>query len=309
MGWQELGELAEHQYGVVDIDDALVHVSERQVRYALEVGRLRPVFAKTAVYRFVGAPECWEQRLFAACRATGGAASHRSGARLWGVSHVPALGLELTVPSLQVVRLDRVRAHRSNRLPDAHVTAYAGIPITTGARTLFDLSAVVSDDTLERAINDGLRRGVTTVDELKACFDDLAGRGRRRVAHLRPLIEERLVGFNPGGSDAELRVLRWIGQAGLPLPVQQLSVIANGRRYCLDFGYPNIKVGLEWDGWDDHGTRRAFDHDRGRRDELELAGWLILQFTSRMSRQTMVGRVRRALDQRQPQRLSCVTAG
>jgi hypothetical protein len=220
---------------------------------------------------------------------------------LWGVSHVAAQRLEITVPWPQVVRLEGVRAHRSNRLLDAHITSYAGIPITTGARTLFDISAVVSDDTLERAINDGLRRGVTTIEELKACFDELAGRGRRRVAHLRPIIDARLVGFDPGGSDAELRLLRWIDEGGLPRPVQQLSVVANGKRYCLDFGYPAAKVALEWDGWDDHGTRRAFDGDRARRDELELAGWLVLQATSRIPRHEVVDRLRRALDQRLPQ--------
>src|SRR5579864_4856795 len=198
MGWPELSAEAATHYGVVDLDDALRHVTRRQLKYAVEERRLTPIFANTGVYRFSGAPEYWEQRLYGACRATGGAASHKSGARLWSVSHVPAVRLELIVPENQVVRLEGVRAHRSNRVPPSHLTTYAGIPVTTGARTLIDLSAVVSDETLERAIDDALRRGVVTNRDLDACFQELAGRGRRRIAHLRPLLAARGIGFHPG---------------------------------------------------------------------------------------------------------------
>jgi hypothetical protein len=298
MGWREVSGQAAEQYGVIDAEDALRNVSEQQVRYAVRDGRLEPMFAKTGTYRFSGTPEHWEQRLYAACRATGGVASHRSAARLWGISYVPAVRLELTVPAHQVVRLDGVRAHRSNRLLSSHITTYAGIPVTTGARTVVDLSAVVGDQTLERAVNDALRRGVTTIDELCTCFEELAGRGRRRIAHLRPLLADRVHGFHPGANDGELRVVQWVVEAGLPRPAQQVWVVAEGKRYCLDYAYPAWKVGFEWDGWDDHGMRQAFDYDRARRNDLELAGWLMLQFTSRMERNVVVDRVAKALAQR-----------
>jgi predicted transcriptional regulator of viral defense system len=305
MGWVELGRVAQEQHGVVGREEALLFVTKEQLRQALDSGRVERVFR--GAYRFAGSPATWEQRLMAASRATGGVASHKSAARLWGISHVPARGIELIVPAEQVVRVDGVRAHRSNRLPDIDVTNFAGIPVTTGARTVVDISAVLGDATLERAVNDALRRGVTSIGELKECFDRLAGRGRRRIAHLRPLLEARLVGFDPGGSDAELELVAWLVDAGLPRPVQELWVVANGNRYRLDLAYPQAKVGIERDGWDDHGTRRAFDYDRERRDELELAGWLILQVTSRMTRQTVVGRVRRALQQRLPLELRAVS--
>jgi hypothetical protein len=307
MGWRELGAEAATQYGVIDLDHALRHVTRRQVEHAIETGRLESMFTNSGTYRFGGTPEFWEQKLFAACLATHGWASHKSAARGWGVSYVPAERIELLVPEGQVVRLKGVRAHRSNRIPPHHVTTYAGIPITAGARTLVDLSAVVSDATLERAIDDSLRRNVTTVRELHACFNELAGRGRRRIAHLRPLLEARAPGFHPGANRAELQVVRWVGEAGLPKPMQQIWVVAAGKRYCLDFGYPWWKIGWEWDGWQDHGLRRAFSYDRGRRNSLELAGWLLLQFTPDMSRRVLVDQVRQAIEQRSG-RLSCVDA-
>lgn len=298
MGWREVSAEAAMQYGVVDIDHALQHVGEQEVRYAVRSGRLAPMFTNSGTYRFSGTPESWEQRIYAACLATGGVASHKSAARLWGISHVPALKLELIVAADQVVRLEDVRAHRSNRIPASHVTTYAGIPITTGARTVVDLSAVLGDETLERAIDDALRRNVTTIDELRMCFEDLAGRGRRRIAHLRPLLAARHPGFHPGANDGELRVLRWVVEAGLPKPVQQVWVVAGGKRYCLDFAYPEWKIGWEWDGWEDHGLRRAFTYDRDRRNQLELAGWLMLQFTPDMGRNVVVDRVRQAIEHR-----------
>ncbi|HEV3354650.1 MAG TPA: hypothetical protein VG076_17105 [Acidimicrobiales bacterium] len=308
MGWREVCEEAAEQYGVVHLEDALRNVTEEQVRYAIHEGRLQPIFAWTGTYRFGGTPDHWEQRLYAACRATDGVASHKSAARLWGISYVPAVRLELTVPADRVVRLQGVQAHRSNRLPASHVTTYAGIPVTTGARTVIDLSAVMSDETLEKVIDDALRRGVTTIDELHVCFGELAGRGRRRIAHLRPLLAARDSSFHPGANAGELRVVKWVVEAGLPRPVQQVWVVADGKRYCLDFAYPEWKIGWEWDGWEDHGLRRAFSYDRGRRNDLELAGWFMLQFTPDMSRGVVVDRVRKAIELRAG-RLSCAEGG
>ncbi len=307
MGWRELSTQAAEQYGVIDLDDALRHVTDRQVEYAIEQGRLEPLFPRSGTYRFSGAPECWEQWLFAACRAGRSWASHKSAARVWGVSHVPAQRLEVLVADDRVVRLRGVRAHRSTRIPAHHVTEFAGIPITTGARTIVDLSAVCSDATLEKALDDALRRGVTTIHEVRACFDDLAGRGRRRIAHLRPLLDARQPEYHPGANDGERRVVQWITNAGLPRPVQQIWVVAEGNKYCLDFGYPWWKIGFEWDGWEDHGLRRAFSYDRNRRNDLELAGWLLLQFTPDMGRRVVVDAVRRAIEQRS-ERIPCVNA-
>src|SRR5437867_1675013 len=130
MGWTNLGRFAERRFGVVTIDDALCHVTLSEIRHAVEARRLVPMFP--GVYRFGGVPETWEQVVYAACRASGGYASHRTAARIWGISYVPAQKVEITVPAAQIVRLPGVRAHRSNRLPGEHITNYAGIPITTG---------------------------------------------------------------------------------------------------------------------------------------------------------------------------------
>ena len=72
-----------------------------------------------------------------------------------------------------------------------------------------------------------------------------------------------------------------------------------GRQRYLDYAYPEEKLYLEWDGFDDHGLNRdVFDDDRDRDGELSLMGWLGLHFTSRTSEATIVRRVTTALARR-----------
>jgi len=52
---------------------------------------------------------------------------------------------------------------------------------------------------------------------------------------------------------------------------------------------------IEYDGWDFHSTRLAFDADRARANELEVIGWTVLRFTSRSSDATVVTIVSAAL--------------
>ena len=135
-----LDSLAGSQHGLVTRTQALRTLSTKQLEGW--VGRRVLVPVRPGVYRFRGVPESWEQRLLAACLAADGVASHRAAARVWLLEGVASLRLEITVPLGRVVRLPGVRAHRSNRLGPEFLTVHRGIPVTTPARTLVDLSAV-----------------------------------------------------------------------------------------------------------------------------------------------------------------------
>ncbi len=161
--------------------------------------------------------------------------------------------------------------------------------MTTPARTLVDLSAVAPDETVARAVDCALRGGLVTITELRTCFEALAGRGRPRIAHFRPILDSRQPGYSPGDSDLEARVRRWLIAAGLPPPVSQHTVLIGHNRYRIDLAYPDLMIAIELDGWAIHGTRGAFDHDRARGNDLALAGWTLLRFTSSS---TQIGIVR-----------------
>ena len=98
---------------------------------------------------------------------------------------------------------------------------------------------------------------------------------------MRALLEARGSQYHPGGSDPERRFLRVLEVAGLPAPVPQHRVVIKGRTFRLDGAYPDLMIGVEFDGFDYHTSRSDFDYDRERDRLLELAGWLMLHFTSR----------------------------
>jgi hypothetical protein len=291
---ETLDTVATGQYGLVTRRQLLAQLSRAQVQGRVAEGRLVPV--RPGVYRCAGAPPSWEQRLLAACLAGEAVASHRSAARLWNLGGIPALRLEVTVPLGRTLRLRGVRAHRSTLLGPEWATVHRGIPVTTPARTLIDLSAVASPPRVWEAVDQGLRERLITLEELRACFDLMAGRGRRRVAHFRPILEARQPGYDPGDSELEARVTWWLAAAGLPAPVRQHPVLVQDHRYRVDLAYPDLRIAIELDGWAHHGTRGAFDHDRERGNDLELAGWTVLRFTSRSPRDRVVRVVRAALD-------------
>jgi hypothetical protein len=79
------------------------------------------------------------------------ALSHRSAAALWGIS--PYSGrIEVTVPSPR--RKDHPFIARRSSLHPDELTEERGIPVTTVARTLLDLGAVLNEDQLEKAIRE-----------------------------------------------------------------------------------------------------------------------------------------------------------
>jgi very-short-patch-repair endonuclease len=50
----------------------------------------------------------------------------------------------------------------------------------------------------------------------------------------------------------------------------------------VDAVWPRQRLVVEIDGYDTHRTRAAFERDRARDAELQLAGYRVLRFTQRM---------------------------
>ena len=67
--------------------------------------------------------------------------------------------------------------------------------------------------------------------------------------------------------------------------------------YQVDWAYPEERVFLEYDGFDSHSTRTAFDDDRRRANALALvAGATVLRFTSASTREEVVRDAMAALE-------------
>lgn len=298
----KLDKLAQRRRGLVLWRELQASFSARQVEHMLATGRL--VAMRRGVYRCAGVPVTWELCVLAAVLAAGpdAAASFRTAAALWGLRYCrrPDV-IELTVPAPRWVRLPGVRCHRTGKLRPGHVQLLRGIPVLSVARTIVDLSWVVPKPLLERIVDDALRRGLVTIEELRRVYEDVCGKGHRKTTVVRAILLDRICGYAPGGSDLELRVLRWVEQAARPhRVVRQHRVVVGGRRRRLDGAIPDLLIAVEVKGFEPHATMRTvFDDDSVRENELELAGWLVLRFTSRATRADVLDTVARAVAKRE----------
>ncbi len=170
--------------------------------------------------------------------------------------------------------------HRSADLAEFEVVEREGIPCTNPTRTLIDLGAVVVDDILERALEDALRRGLTSVSRLRWRERQLARPGRAGPAALRRVLERRPQGAPRTESDLETQFLQCLRAAGVREPVRQHRLrLTDGTMVRLDDAYPEELLFVELDGWASHGGRTAFRQDRRRQNQVVLLGWRPLRFT------------------------------
>lgn len=229
----------------------------------------------------------------AACLACGPGAvvSHRSAAALWRMMVRPR-----DVRSIHVSvrgrgpRRPGVTVHRPVHLHSDEVTTCDGIPVTTPARTLYDLAGTVSPRRLERALAEALALRRATAEEIAGIAERHAGRpGSRRLARALGHSGPRLT-----RSEAEARFLDLVRQARLPRP--KINAVVCG--YEVDFHWASEGLVVEIDGFAFHSSRRAFERDRVRDGELIAAGRRVVRITWRQlvsEPLAVVARVSRAL--------------
>jgi len=267
--------------------DAITHRIDSGMWRRLRPGVLAPA----------GAPPTWEQAVMAAVLAAGpgAVASHVTAARLWELPGIDADRLELTTDRPRWLRLEGVTAHRVKTFLAIEHSVRRRVPTTGVARTLVDMSGRLTVAQLGSAADVAQRKGSLRLEDLRLCVAGLLPARGRNLGRMHAVLRKRLPGYDPGDSDLEMRVLRAIVEAGLPEPELQHRVVLAGRRRRIDLAYPELKLAIEVDGWDTHRTRSAFDADRARENELVVAGWRVLRFTSAADIAQIVATVSAAL--------------
>ena len=81
-------------------------------------------------------------------------------------------------------------------------------------------------------------------------------------------------------SELEARLLALIGAAGLPSPLCNKRIRANGRHLEVDFLWPRQRLVLEADGRAYHSQAASFEHDRRRDQALHLSGYRVIRVTA-----------------------------
>lgn len=269
-----LADLAERQHGVATYRQMRnLGLSNGHIHRASKASRLRRVHR--GVYAVGHKRLSRHGHCLAAVLACGDGTvlSHRSAAWLWGFLPFFPTEAEVTVPS-QGHRRRGIRIYRTAGMPQSDFTILEQIPVTSAARTLFDLAGVVSTRDRERAIDRAKRMGQLDLLALDAI---LARRGRTPEARLvrnaldlyRKPIHDR--------ARSELLLLRALENEGLPLPVFNCWV----EQWEIDAHWEAERFAVEVDGWESHGSRQAFEDDRLRLEEMKLAGIDCIRISAR----------------------------
>ncbi|MFT3836810.1 MAG: hypothetical protein QM723_07420 [Myxococcaceae bacterium] len=267
---KKLEQLAEEQAGAVSVAQAIALGIPRRDFELLGYERLA-----RGVYRFPGSAESWERRMWTAILQTGGVASHRSAAWLWRLSgvHEPPDRIEVIVPHWNKRGVDRAKVHRSRSFILEHETKVRGIPVTTLARTLVDLSEVMTAGALEAAYNSALKKE----PELHVALDDQFGampkRGHEGVANLFALVRR---GEPAVDSTLEVRLRRLLRRWRLPVPQTQHPVY-DGTQLVMraDFAWPenDPPVAVLTHGEEFHRVSKRWRTDQRQMASLSSMGW------------------------------------
>ena len=287
-----LAELARYQNGLITRQQALEGgLSVKAIEHRLASGRW--MVKRRGVYVIAGVPDSERQAVLAAELATGGIASHLTAASLWGMQFPSPEAIHVVGPRS---RLDGVRSHGSETLVDADRWRLGAIDLTSPARTMVDCAGTVPALRLGVVVDDGLRRGLLRLSDLRACHERVAtGPGRRATVGLRDVLHERQPGYAAGDSQREADIVRLLARSGLPAPVLGHRVRIGRHTYKLDIAWPELLVCIEFDGWDTHRTFTAFHGDRQRGRRIATLGWRIVPVTSKTDLHELIGDLTRLL--------------
>ncbi len=299
----KLAEIEREQFGLVSIAQLRdLGCSTGAQRYLLDCERIegfrRGVFACPSV------ASTFEQRVLGAVLACGHDAcgSHESAAQVCSLLLPAGAMIEVTTTLERHPILDGVRVHRSSTLAASDVTVVRGIRVTTPARTIVDLSSRLDLRALGRMVDDALRSDLLTMAELRETVDRLRPAPGRSMRKMRLLLARRDDGTALRESTLEDFIHHAVTRFDLPEPIPQYEVVIDGRKRRIDFCYPAPMVALEPKGFDYRRFRQRFDDDALRGNQLTLAGYKVLEFTSAFTDWQIATHVARALELPPPKR-------
>jgi hypothetical protein len=108
--------------------------------------------------------------------------------------------------------------------------------------------------------------------------ESVLGRADRRGYRRATNLLELATGLTE--SPAESWVMLALADAGLPPPVPQYAIVGmdGAVRYRLDFAWPDLRIALEYDGYEAHEGREG--RDAARQEDLTRRGWIVLRADS-----------------------------
>ncbi len=278
--WDEpvLADLAGRQHGVVARRQLLrLGMTGRMVEHRILRGRLHPLHRGVYAvgHRHVTARGRWLAAVLAA--GAGAVLSHRSAAALWGLRDTAAALIDVTVPHGRAARAG-LRLHQIP-LADDERTIRDGIPVTSPARTLFDLATVLTPQALERAAAQAEVQRLAGAASLATLLERHAG--RTGAPAVRALLASGAMDAGITRSMLEERFLEFLDAQGLPRPQLNRTLAVGRRTIEADCVWPDRRLIVELDSRAVHDTAAAFERDRERDRTLLADGWRTARVTWR----------------------------
>lgn len=203
----------------------------------------------------------------------GSVISHVTALRLYGFEIGAERPFHVSTRAKTHTRRAGITTHQ--RKAQISSTVIDGIAVTGPRRTLVDIATKVDLIQLIQAIEFMLHRGHTTLSGLAeyALSRHLDGvcRTRRCLALVREGAESPMETF--------VRLMLVFARLPEPFPNQIIRDAHGDFLARGDLVYPPYLVLVEYDGWQHERDARQRQHDIGRRERLEQAGWRIIVVT------------------------------
>lgn len=180
---------------------------------------------------------------------------------------------------------------REQVLAGDEATRVAGLPVTTPARTAYDLGRYLPRGQAVARLDALMRATPFSMDEVLLLAKRYPGaRGMRQLRSALRLVD----GGAASPKETWLRLL--LVDAGLPIPTTQIPVVDGYRALAmLDMGWREFGVAVEYDGDQHRSDRRQYVKDQWRLRKLAEWGWIIIRVIAEDKPEDVIERVTTAL--------------
>jgi len=163
---------------------------------------------------------------------------------------------------------------RMDRWGTDEVTTVADLPVTTPARTAFELGRYQTRALAIGRLDALMRAAPFSTAEVRFLMDRYGPvRGVRQLRELLPYID----GGAESLKESWLRML--LINKGFPVPETQIPVYDGDEPFAfLDMGWPELQLAVEYDGDQHRKDRAQYLKDRRRMPRIQHRSWEVLSF-------------------------------
>lgn len=249
-----------------------VGLTRNEITHRIRVGQLVAVHRGVYLVAYGPRPPLAREAAAVLACAPDALLSHRTAARLWGLPVASPRTIEITVVGRHQRAHNGVAIHKIRELHRTERRRFQGLPITSPALTLLDLSGLVSADSLQAAVHEARVKRLVTDSQLRATLER---HPRRRGARQLRALLEREGGARLTRSVGEREVLALLRRSGIEPDATNYRI----GPYEVDFWFARERVALEFDSRRYHDNPTRFHLDRVRARYLAALGILHVAIT------------------------------